>query len=97
MTYSGFDLIGTLGVGLVLGAYILLQLQKIESTALSYSVVNAFGALFILISLSNDFNFSAFLIEAAWLIISVVGIFLYLIRKRATNNSSTTEKGNEQN
>ena len=77
MNYSWVDFVGNIGVFLLLAAYLLLQINKISSHQLVYSLMNGVGALFILISLVFNFNLSAFLIEFFWLLISLVGIFNY--------------------
>jgi hypothetical protein len=58
---------------MIVCAYLFLQLGRLASNSFSYLLANAFGAALILISLSVEFNFSAFLIEAFWLAISVFG------------------------
>lgn len=68
------DVIGTTGAAIILFTYFLLQLQRISSHALSYSLLNGLGAFLILVSLSVEFNLSAFVVEAFWLLISIVGI-----------------------
>ncbi|HPF45285.1 MAG: hypothetical protein KDF58_04445 [Alphaproteobacteria bacterium] len=69
-----FDFIGLIGVLLILVAYALIQLDRVDVKHISYSVMNAVGAGLILISLSIDFNLSAAVIEGAWLVISLFGI-----------------------
>lgn len=76
------NIIGTIGVSLIVGTYLALQLKKVSSDALVYSILNALGAALILTSLAVDFNFSAFLIEGFWLLISLLGVFLYFRRKK---------------
>lgn len=78
-----FDVIGMVGVTMILAMYGLAQSEKIDVKTLKYSVFNAFGAAFILISLWVNFNLSAFVIEGFWLIFSVGGI--YKARKRNAN------------
>ena len=56
------DIVGTVGVVLVVGMYSLLQLGKISSERLLFSVLNGFGSAFILFSLYFEFNLSAALI-----------------------------------
>ena len=56
-------------------AYLLLQLARLKSADLTYSVLNAVGASFIVVSLWFDFNLSAFIIEMFWIMISLIGIF----------------------
>ncbi len=74
MLYNWHDLVGILGVVLILSTYLLLQLGKMQATRASYSIANGLGAFFILISLVNEFNLSAFVVELAWLLISVYGL-----------------------
>ena len=64
-----------LGAALIVIAYFLLQLGRLESRSLSYSVANALGASAILFSLVYEFNFGAFVIESFWLVISLYGVF----------------------
>ena len=68
------DGIGLIGVVLVMGAYLMLQLEKLRSTDLSYSVLNAIGASLIVASLYVNFNLSAMLMEVFWVLISFIGI-----------------------
>ena len=85
MSISWFDLIGGMGVALIIGSYLLLHLDKLKSTTLAYSLANGLGALLIIISLLVDFNLSAFIIETFWVIISVIGLIRYFrMRQRIT-------------
>ncbi len=83
MTYGWHDLLGIIGVVLIVGTYMLLQLEKLSATSFLYSATNGLGALLILVSLIYEFNLSAFIIEAFWLLISTYGIARYLSRKRS--------------
>ena len=74
MDYSWFDLVGNTGVALMVVAYMLLQLEKLSSSAVSYLLLNAAGAIMVMISLWFRFNLSAFLMEAFWLLISLFGL-----------------------
>ena len=82
MDYTWLDFIGTIGVGAIILSYLFLQLGRLKSNSFTFSFLNALGALLILVSLIIYFNFSAFLMEAFWLAISVFGIFLYIKRKK---------------
>lgn len=75
MTYHWFDLIGTVGVLLIVVAYGLLQLDKLSSSAISFSLLNAAGAGLIMVSLLFNFNLSAFMMEFFWFVISLFGAF----------------------
>jgi len=70
-----FDMIGMLGVLMILATYTLVQLDRINVRHISYSLINALGAGLILVSLTVDFNLSAFVIEISWLLISLAGAF----------------------
>ena len=83
MDYSWFDLVGNIGVLLMVVAYLLLQLEKLSSSALSYLLLNAVGALLVIISLKFRFNLSAFLMETFWLLISLFGLMKPLFARRA--------------
>lgn len=73
MNYGVLDFIGNIGVALMMIAYLLLQLNRMKN-GLVYSVVNAVGASFVILSLLTNFNLSAFLMEAFWVLISLIGI-----------------------
>lgn len=77
--------IGTIGVILCLLGYLLLQCGKINSTDLSFSLYNLFGATGILFSLIYDWNLPSALIEGAWVLISILGIVRYLMRPKVHN------------
>ena len=84
MNLGAFDLVGFIGVLLIIVAYLLLQLDKLSSLSLSYSLLNAAGALLIIASLIFRFNLSAFLVEVFWFLISLFGLTKSLIaRKRS--------------
>ena len=83
MTYGWHDLLGIIGVVLILATYMLLQLEKLSSTSFIYSATNGLGASLILVSLIYDFNLSAFIIETFWLLISTYGIVRHLSRNRS--------------
>jgi paired small multidrug resistance pump len=78
-----FEIFGIFGVVAIVVAYFLLQAGKFIADDLAYIILNIVGALGILISLSNNFNLSATLMEIAWLIIGFFGLarFFYLRRK----------------
>ncbi|HEY0658902.1 MAG TPA: hypothetical protein VGD05_10525 [Pyrinomonadaceae bacterium] len=82
MQYFWYDFIGSIGVVIIIFTYIFLQLEKIRSETLAYSLLNAFGASLILISLLYNFNFSAFIVEFFWLLISLFGVGKYFLRRK---------------
>ena len=80
MKYTWHDILGNLGVLLIISSYLALQLERVSSTSLAYSAINAIGALLVLVSLIFQFNMSAFLIELFWLLISIFGITKVCLR-----------------
>jgi hypothetical protein len=82
MKLSVYDFLGMIGVACILLMYLLLQLNKVKSTALSYSIINGTGAALIIVSLLFQFNLSAFIIEGFWLLISIYVIIKYFFRKK---------------
>lgn len=81
MTFGLSDVVGIIGVSLIVVSYFLLQTQRIESSRLLYSVLNAVGALLVIFSLYFNFNFSAFVVEFFWLLISFYGIVRALLSR----------------
>ena len=77
MSYGVLDLVGNIGVVILMVTYLLLQLNKLRSDALAYSLLNAVGATLIVLSLLVNFNLSALLMEVFWVLISFVGIYRY--------------------
>lgn len=83
MNFAWYNLLGTVGVATIVITYVLLQFERIRSDSILYSVMNAAGALLILISLYFEFNFSAFMVEFFWLLISLFGVGKFLMRRGA--------------
>ena len=79
MNFHLFDLVGFIGVLLIVVAYLLLQLDKLPSSSPKYSLLNAGGALLIIVSLIFAFNLSAFIMEVFWFLISLFGLWRSLI------------------
>lgn len=75
MTFHWYDWAGYIGVLLVLLAYFLLQARKLQGHKLGYQLMNILGAFGVLLSLTfGSFNWSAFLLEVAWIAIGIYGI-----------------------
>jgi hypothetical protein len=84
MDYQWHDLVGNLGVALILLCYFMAQTGRMTMATPSYSLLNGLGALLILVSLIYNFNLSSFLIEIAWLAISGYGLVRWYRMKRGT-------------
>jgi hypothetical protein len=75
MSFLWHDWAGYIGVVLVPLAFLLLQARKLHGNGLVYQLMNGFGALGVMLSLLfGSFNTSAFLMQLAWLAISIYGI-----------------------
>ncbi len=89
LNLNWFDLAGFIGVVLIVIAYLLLQLNKLPSSAPSYSLLNALGAFLVMVSLVFDFNLAAFLMEAFWFLISLLGLLRPMFSKPSTAKNLT--------
>ena len=81
MNYAWYDFVGSIGVFTIISTYVLLQTGKLESESLAYSALNGAGAGLIAFSLVYSFNFSAFIVELLWVLISIYGIIKYFWKK----------------
>ena len=77
-----YDILGTIGVAIIILTYVLLQIERLRSDQLAYSLLNAIGAALILVSLYFDFNLPSVVVEFFWLVISLFGIGKYLARRK---------------
>jgi hypothetical protein len=91
-----FDLAGFIGVLLIIFAYLLLQLDKLPSSSPQYSLLNAAGALLIMVSLVFKFNLSAFIVEAFWFLISLLGLWRSFISRKSPQRSARIDGNGHQ-
>lgn len=77
------DMVGGVGVACFLIAYFLLQKEAITANSGPYLALNLAGAVLIMLSLLAHWNLPAFLLEAAWAMITLYGMYkhLYLPRR----------------
>lgn len=68
---------------MIVAAYLMLQLGRLDPESVLFSAVNTIGAAAILYSLFFSFNVSAFIIEVFWLAISLFGWIRALRKQRA--------------
>ena len=78
------NIVGNIGVVCFLAAYWLLQKGKLAHTGLAYLGLNLIGAILVMLSLMVDWNLPAFLLEAAWALISIYGIVTHLMKRGKT-------------
>ena len=74
------DWVGSLGVLIIVAAYLWLQIGRIAGQNVVFSGANLLGSILILVSLYFNFNFSAVLIEIFWIVISLFGLVMGLRR-----------------
>jgi hypothetical protein len=75
------DIIGYIGVALLIITYAMLQLDKINPKGFWYSFNNMVVAILVTVSLLHTMNKASMVIEVFWFIISVYGIVMYFKRK----------------
>ncbi|MGA7297073.1 MAG: hypothetical protein WBW92_06145 [Rhodanobacteraceae bacterium] len=72
-----YDWAGLIGVAVILLAFFLLQARYLQGNGTIYQLMNALGAMAIMLSLVlGNFNLPAFALEAAWLVISIYGMLV---------------------
>ena len=81
MQYAWYDFVGSIGVFIIILTYVFLQTGRIRSEQFLYSALNALGSTLIIVSLIYNFNFSAFIVEFFWVIISLFGVGRFFIKK----------------
>jgi hypothetical protein len=79
--YAWHDVVGNVGVATILGTYLWLQMGRLDARSLAYSSLNGLDAGLITVSLLFDFNLSAFVVEVAWVLISLYGVVVALRRR----------------
>lgn len=75
------DVIGIIGVLLILVAYFMLQTNRLSAEGKTYSILNLIGAALVLHSLFFNWNTPAALMEGLWVIISFWGMLKSFQRK----------------
>jgi hypothetical protein len=80
MTWT--DVVGVVGVLLVLAAYAAAALGKLDVKGAPSLFANFLGASLILLSLTVDFNLSALLMEGSWALVSLIGLIRVLVLRR---------------
>jgi hypothetical protein len=84
---SPFDIAGLLGALGILLAYAGVQMKKLDPHRPPALLLNLAGASLVLISLIEDFNLAALLLEIAWIIIAVHGLASLALRRGSRGGS----------
>ena len=76
LSIQWFDVVGLFGVALTIFAYLALQARRMKGDGFLFPLLNLVGAVAILCPLVlGKFNLAPFVIESAWVLISVYGIY----------------------
>ena len=75
------DVVGLIGVALLIVTYAMLQFDRIDPKGFWYSFNNMIVAILVTVSLLYSFNLASMVIEVFWFGLSVYGIWNYY-RKR---------------
>lgn len=67
------DVLGLVGVFVIVLAYILMQVDRMDPKGFIFSFLNTIGAVLILISLFYDWNLASFVMEVIWFSLSLYG------------------------
>ena len=78
---SLLDLGGIVGVVLVLVAYAGIHFDWFDPKRPAALLMNLFGSVLILLSMTHAFNLSAFLMEAAWAAMAAYGLTRAALRR----------------
>ena len=76
------DVIGLIGVALLITTYALLQFDRIDPKGFWYSFNNMIVAILFTVSLVYRFNLASMVIEIFWFSLSVYGVWKYFARKK---------------
>lgn len=78
---TGADIVGLVGVTILIVTYAMLQFDKINPKGFWYSFNNMIVAILVTVSLLYSFNLASMVIEVFWFSLSVFGIWNYYRKK----------------
>jgi len=81
------QIIGVIGTVIYISTYFLVQISWIKAPGYSYCLLNIMAASLVGISLLFEFNLASALIQASWILISIIGI-----TKLVYNNKSKRKR-----
>jgi hypothetical protein len=76
------DIGGVIGVLLMLVAYAMAQLRRLDPTRTPSLLMNLVGSCLVLLSLTQKFNLAAALMEGAWAVVALAGLVRVILRRR---------------
>ena len=83
------DVIGLIGVALLIITYALLQLDRIDPKGFWYSFNNLMVAILVTVSLIYTPNLASIVIEVFWFLISLFGVVMFYKRKDLTKTGNS--------
>ncbi len=81
------EIIGVIGVALILYAYFALQSSRMSPSQPRFHLINFLGAMAVIFSLIYDWNLAQFVLEAVWAALSVLGLVICLRRRQPAEDS----------
>lgn len=81
-TPTATDIAGLVGVMIMLGAYAGAQARRLDPVKAPALTMNLVGAGLVMLSLTRNFNLSAFIMEAAWACVAAYGLIRLILRRR---------------
>jgi hypothetical protein len=76
-----YDIGGLIGVATILAGYAAATMGRLDPKGAPSLAINFAGASLILLSLTQRFNLSAAIVEAAWAFIALVGLIRIGLRR----------------
>ena len=78
-----YDIAGLIGVATILAGYAAATTGRLDAKGAPSLAINFAGASLILLSLTQRFNLSAAIVEAAWALIALIGLIRIALRRLA--------------
>jgi len=75
------DIVGWIGAGLVILAYALVSIQKVESKSVAYQLMNLIGGILLIISSMYVKFYQSVLINVIWVAVAIVSIVVSRTKK----------------
>ena len=76
------DIAGLIGVAMILAGYAAATFGRLHPKGAPSLLINFVGAGLILVSLTQSFNLSAAIVEAAWALIALAGLVRIALGRR---------------
>lgn len=80
-----YDIAGIFGFAIYVANYTLLTTRVLSSNSVLYFCLNLTAASLVLLGLSVNFNLASALIQGFWVVMSILGITLRVIRPNPLN------------